>query len=842
MRPLLALFAVLQAPTSPPASVDSAHVVLVATTDVHGHVLGWDYAKDQAAPGGLSREATILESLRARYPNQVVVVDAGDALAGDAFATYFAQVRPRHPHPIVDAYNALNADAATPGDHDFDFGWPLLRDAAADAAYPFVSANIVRAGGDSLLFPAVAVLQRGGVRVAITGLTTPGVMVRDRGVLAGAAIQVRSIAAAAPAALRALDQAHADLKIVLVHSGLSGPSSYDTAGVGAENDAARLATLGPRPDIVVVGHSHREMRDSSVAGVHFVQPKDGAQSLSVVHVWFSRAPGDSVRGIPPGPWRIADIRAELVPLATVPELPRFRQRLGEAHEQVRAWAATLPTFAPAQPREGPLAVATHDTTLLRILSINDLHGALLSKTWGWSQGRAVGGAAVLKTWLDSLAADCGCTSVRLDAGDEMQGTPISNFTFGRASIAVLNALGIDAAAVGNHEFDWSVDTLRARMSEARYQFVAANLTDSAGAIPSWVEPWTVVSRDRVKVAVIGIASPSTPTTTDPRNVRGLVFGDPAAAVRRVLPRVRGAADFVVVLAHAGAVCDSAGCHGEVVDLANGLDSGSVDAIIGGDTHRIVHTVIHGIPVVEAGSSGSGIGVVDIVRVGGGTAREVRTRVETPYADQATPNAALATSVDRARRLVDSITSRTVATLQVSLARNGDEYGLGRLIADAYRNMGKADVGLINNGGIRADLPGGAVSYGALFEVSPFQNRLVRITLSGSDLKRVLEHALAGGTPAAHVGGIEVWYDPRKPAGKRITKTRLINGRSLDDQRGYTIAVPDFLADGGSGYDMLNGRPRTDVGLVDLDALIAYLSVIRSPVVAPTDIRFHQAGH
>src|SRR2546427_9078151 len=107
-----------------------------------------------------------------------------------------------------------------------------------------------------------------------------------------------------------------------------------------------------------------------------------------------------------------------------------------------------------------------DRPLLRVLAINDFHGALEPQVWPWSAGRPVGGAAALKPWLDSLARGCFCTTIRLDAGDEMQGTPVSNFNFGRPAIAALNAYGIDAAAIGNHEFDWTVDTLRARMAEA----------------------------------------------------------------------------------------------------------------------------------------------------------------------------------------------------------------------------------------------------------------------------------------------------------------------------------------------------------------------------------------
>src|SRR2546425_712181 len=145
----------------------------------------------------------------------------------------------------------------------------------------------------------------------------------------------------------------------------------------------------------------------------------------------------------------------------------------------------------------------------------------------------------------------------------------------------------------------SVDTLRARMAGAKYRFLAANITDSTGAArPDWVTPWTLIERGGLKVAAIGLALRATPTNTAPRNVRGLAFGDGAAAVRRVLPRARAAADFVIVLAHEGAFCDGApqsepvpapACHGAILDIARGLDSGSVDLIVSGHTHSMRST-------------------------------------------------------------------------------------------------------------------------------------------------------------------------------------------------------------------------------------------------------------
>src|SRR5438876_12179135 len=308
-----ALLIALQAVSAP----DTAHIVIVATTDGHGRVFGWDYVRDAAAPGGLSRAATALETLRARYPGSVVLVDAGDLLEGNSFATYYGRYDKRQPQPVVDALNALQYDVVTPGNHDFDFGVDFLRRAATEATYRYVSANVDDSAGGSL-FPRTVILPRGAVKVGITGFTTPGTMLWDRAQLAAARVRLRRIASAAPATLARMEGEGADLKIVLIHSGF-GESSYDTTGVGPENDAAALAAVNPKPDIVIVGHTHREIRDTVINGVHFVQPKNWVQSIAVVHVWLTKEP-------PAGGWHVTNVRSDLIPLNNVAENQRFTRR------------------------------------------------------------------------------------------------------------------------------------------------------------------------------------------------------------------------------------------------------------------------------------------------------------------------------------------------------------------------------------------------------------------------------------------------------------------------------------------------------------------------------------
>ena len=1041
---LSALLLAFQNPqVAPAASPDTAHIVIVATTDVHGRVLGWDYVRDAVAPGGLSRVATALETLRARYPGTVVLVDAGDLLQGNPFATFFGRYDKRQPQPIVDAMNALQYDAVTPGNHDFDFGLPLLQRAAAEATYHYVSGNVQDSTG-TLMFAQTVLVPRGPIKVGITGLTTPGVMLWDRSQVAGRA-RVRRIAEMAPGALARLDQQGADLKVVLIHSGF-GESSYDTTGIGPENDAAALAAVKPKPDIVIVGHTHREIRDTVINGVHFVQPKNWAQSIAVVHVWLSREQGPGSR------WSVTNVRSDLIPLANVAELPRFTRRFDAANEAARLWAATpigtvapgfearyarvqdtplldfinevqrrrsgsqlsaaaafdvqpgLPegevhlrevagiypyentlravkisgqqlreflehsaryfrTYQPGSPiindsvagynfdvvsgvvynidlsrpagqrirglaYEGKIVqpsdsftmavnsyrqaggggytmlknarvvydkgedirellvdeirrartlqaaaylrpswaiipdearaaaraafapaqvtVRVADSTLLRVLALSDLHGQLEARVWDWSQGRQVGGVAALKPWLDSLGRACGCTSVRLDAGDEMQGTALSNATYGRGTIDAMNALGIDAAAIGNHEFDWSVDTLRSRMRDAKYPFLSANITNAAGtARPDWATPWVLVTKGGAKIAVIGLTTTETPTSTAPRNVQGLAFGDGARAIKQYLPAARAAADFVIVVAHAGAVCDSgagAACHGEILDVARQLDSGSVDLIVAGHSHQRVNTVVNGIPIVEAQSSARTIGVVDFLRAGG--RREVRVQLVTPYVDQVKPDVTLTEALGRQQQAVRNITDRVVARLKFPLKREGDEYGLGRLIADAQRAAGRADAAIMNNGGIRSDLPEGAVTWGNVYQVQPFQNRLLRLTVTGSVLQDALEQCVASRDhpPDCHVAGVEVWYDGRKEPGKRVTRVRLDTGKDLEKSRSYTLVVSDFMATGGSGFAMLAGAPKQDLDVIDVDALVRYLGVLRTPVEAPGEARFHRTDH
>ena len=479
-----------------------------------------------------------------------------------------------------------------------------------------------------------------------------------------------------------------------------------------------------------------------------------------------------------------------------------------------------------------LALAPQDSIHVRVLAMTDFHGALESRTYPWTDGRLVGGAAVLKAAMDSAEAECGCPTLRIDAGDQMQGTLTSNYFYGASTVEALNLLGLDAAALGNHELDWGVDTLRQRLREAQYPWLAANVFDSVtGRRPEWARPYHIKEWSGLRVAFVGYIASGTKGIVLAPHVAGLAFGAGKDAIADVLEAVRAERpDLTILTAHAGVRCNADACSGEIVSLARELDTDDVDLILAGHPHGIATTEVNGIPIIQSGSNGAALGVVDLFQTGEGTWR-AELEVRRVYADEVTPDASMLEMLSRYKRVTDSIANRTIATLKdAPVTRNG-ENELGNIMADGLRYAARADLSVVGNGGIRSTLPAGPVTYGMLYAVMPFGNRLLRLTMSGRELRRFLEQAVG----RVHVSGMRVTYDGRRSRGNRIVDVRL-GEEPLADSRTYSVAVGDYHAEGGDGYTMLRDLPRKYVGMTGLEALIAYLQGAPQPFAIPPDRR------
>ncbi|MEX2109211.1 MAG: 5'-nucleotidase C-terminal domain-containing protein [Gemmatimonadaceae bacterium] len=480
------------------------------------------------------------------------------------------------------------------------------------------------------------------------------------------------------------------------------------------------------------------------------------------------------------------------------------------------------------------------TRFLRIIGTNDFHGALEPRPD--PSGVRRGGAAHVARAIDLARRECGrqCDVVLLDGGDMWQGTAAAALSYGQPVVEYYNRMGYAAAALGNHEFDFGVDTLRARMRQSRFGILGANVRYTDGRDVEWIRNDTIVTRGRVKVGIIGLATVATPRLALSTHVAGLRFDDPAPIVDSIGAAVRKrGAQFVVVIAHAGGFCERAGttaCTGEIIDLAQKVTT-KVDAIVSGHTHSRVNTVVRGIPIMQARSSGRAIEIIDIpIPAASGLA--ARQEVRELASDTLQPLPAIDSLVRQAVARIGDRMNRRVATIPATLPRSGRQYPLGNLIADAQRWAGKGDVAIMNNGGIRAELRAGDATYGSLFEVQPFGNTLHSVQMTGAQLRGLLEVMLGGqSVPDDHISGMTVTYDPAKPSGSRVASVTMTNGEPLSDSRTYRVIVNNFLLAGGEGYNIgARGTSSRSVNIMDLDALIDYLRQLPTPVTAPTEVR------
>src|SRR3954465_15891321 len=255
---LIPLVSLACAPAQLPRSVGPVDLVIATTTDVHGRLRAWDYYANQAETvRGLSRAATIVDSVRSANPGRVILLDAGDLLQGNPLAYVAAKVSRGRTNPIIAAMNAMQYDAAAIGNHEYNYGVPYLDSAVRQARFPFLSANTYRLDPEGVhAYPAWTIVERAGVKVGIVGATTPGVTLWDADNIRGR-LRFGDIVPAVRQAVQEARAAGADIVVATLHSGLNEPASYDTAttGVPSENVAARVAAEVPGIDLVLYGHS-----------------------------------------------------------------------------------------------------------------------------------------------------------------------------------------------------------------------------------------------------------------------------------------------------------------------------------------------------------------------------------------------------------------------------------------------------------------------------------------------------------------------------------------------------------------------------------------------------------
>lgn len=562
----------------------------------------------------------------------------------------------------------------------------------------------------------------------------------------------------------------------------------------------------------------------------------------------------------------------------------------------------LAACATPQSTRGPAAPVT-----VGIAAINDFHGALepprTAVVAPGENGTTIpvpaGGSAWLASAIDGIRARYP-NHITVGAGDMISASQLaSSLYLDEPAIGVLNRIGLDMTAVGNHEFDQGRAELLRKQSGgcekhatrdpcqiekftgARFRFLAASTFDEAGhtLFPATELRSFGKGRQRVTIGFVGLTLRGTPLLVAPDGVEGLRFADEAETINAAIPRLRAAgADAVVVLIHEGiytsGTANPDGCEaasGALLPILERLDSG-VDVVVSGHTHwsyvcdwrsadgarsvlltsagvygqlvteialqidpaanRVVSRTAHNIIVQSPGYDSSSRG-------------KVRNTALYP---QFEPRADIAEYVRRYTDAASQFTRRPVGRLAAAAPRSegGGVRGgspLGNLIADAQlagaANAG-AQIAFMNPFGIRAALnpaADGTVTFGDIYAAQPFANTIITQTMTGAELKAVLEEGLDGDgadqvlNPSA---GFTIAIDMARPAGERIVALTL-NGAPIDPQADYRVTTNSFLAGGGDGFSGFKRQRDAVIGMPDIEALELWIGAV--PVrIAPVEHR------
>ncbi len=544
--------------------------------------------------------------------------------------------------------------------------------------------------------------------------------------------------------------------------------------------------------------------------------------------------------------------------------------------------------------------ASADKFTLKIIAINDFHGNLQSpgnfRADSQSPSEPAGGIDVLAGYVEYQKAR-NPYHVVVSAGDLIGASPLVSALFhDEGTIETMNRLGLEINAVGNHEFDEGRQELLRMQTGgcstldentckgaqvgtpvpfegAQFEFLAANVFDEA-TDKTIFPAYAIRTYKGVRVAFIGLTLRGTPTMVRPSGVAGLRFADEASTINALVRQLReqGIQSFIVLIHQGGrqttkGTVDINGCEGGLEDspikaIVKQLDD-AVDLVISGHTHaayvcQIANSAGRKIPVTSAASYGRLVTDIDVSidtttkKVVGATARNIVVDRTNP---KITPDARIKGIVDQYAALTAPLANRVVGSITADISSRGEaggESALGDLIADAQleatRDSGGAAVAFMNRGGIRGDLEyssgaagagGGKVTYGELFGIQPFGNSLVTMTLTGAQLKTLLEEQFKGCTldfPAGNTAGrsadqilqvsdgFTYTWNPGGAACNKVDATSLkLNGAAIVPTGKYRVTVNSFLADGGDQlYEFTLGTERVG-GAQDIDALADYFA-------------------
>jgi 5'-nucleotidase/UDP-sugar diphosphatase len=458
--------------------------------------------------------------------------------------------------------------------------------------------------------------------------------------------------------------------------------------------------------------------------------------------------------------------------------------------------------------------------LVTILHTNDFHGQLETDY------RGRGGSAYMAGKINEIRSAVGADNVALvDAGDVyFAAQPVSQLVLGESAIDVYNLMGYEVAAFGNHEFDKGQTVLISRTMQSDFPWIGANivLEGTDWEHPTWVEPYTILSKGGVDLGIIGLDTDETPLVTLKGTTDGLVFEDLTEAVLHYYDEVMAQSDALIVVAHMGS--DDSGAYKGLKTVAQELiDAGKpVDLMIGGHQHQALSdpVMVGDTAIVSAGYYGRYLGRVD-ASIDPATKKLTLVDYELMTINNTlTPDPDVEALVAYWASIVAPFIEQPVGTSIVDLVRDYNaESNMGNLVtdsmlwkADQYDDgevNGSVDIAFTNPGGLRAEIeiPDGTplpytITWGDTFNVLPFGNTLFLMDLTGEQIQDLLDQAATLFKGILQSAGISwYWYndcDCDAPTAWGAYNA-MVNGEPLDPSKTYRVVTNNFLAGGQDGW-------------------------------------------
>jgi 2',3'-cyclic-nucleotide 2'-phosphodiesterase / 3'-nucleotidase / 5'-nucleotidase len=466
-----------------------------------------------------------------------------------------------------------------------------------------------------------------------------------------------------------------------------------------------------------------------------------------------------------------------------------------------------------------------------LLSFNDFHGTLKEAT---SSSKDIG-AAKLAAAINAVKA-VNSNTVVVAAGDLYQGSAMSNLKYGKPVSEVLKTIGIEASALGNHEFDWGISNIEQWAKDGNFDFLASNIYDKTTGKPvTWAKPYKVVEKGGLRIGLIGIATPETAIKTKPENVKSVEFRDPAAAGNEWAKYLKETekVDVVIALTHLGAMQDSKTkvITGEAADFANAVKG--VDAVICAHTHQSIAGVVNNIPVVQGYYNGRALARLTFQIDPSGKVIGIIPSVDNLYnrVSSLPVDPTVKAIVDKYNTELAPILDEVLGTTDKDLSHDKNVAGvslLGQWTSDVMKAKAGTEIAIQNGGGLRTSVAKGDITMGKMYEVMPFDNTLYKMELKGSDIKKNIENGIANTSIGwVQFSGMKVYYDVNRAAGDRILGMYLMDGTKMDMDKYYTVVTNDFMATGGDGYNFAAGKNQVDTGVPIREALVEALKAMKA---------------